>query len=156
MTTFEEQEQKVRTRFIQRFKKWFLAVKETDLYCQYDLDVTGNTYTKYKFEIKERGEKYSIHEYSGKTWIEKSKIEYFKKVLEEDPSIEIRYFVYFPDGYISFDINSRFKVLSSEVFYSFRTMGIPSTTLGESYKVQKHMCSLAANKIEYADKIVVF
>jgi hypothetical protein len=35
-------------------------------------------------------------------------------------------------------------------------MGIPSTTLGESYKIQKQMCSLAANIIEYADKIVVY
>ena len=157
MDTFMEQEQKIRNQFIQTFKKWFFAVKETtDPYCQYDLDATGNTYTKYKFELKERGDKYSIHDYSGKTWIEKTKIDYFKEVLEKNPEIQIRYFVYFKEGYISFDINNRFKVFSSEVLHSFRTMGIPSTTLGDTYKIQKHMCSLAANIIEYADKIVVY
>jgi hypothetical protein len=157
MDAFQEQEEKIRNRFIKDFNRLFICIKPTeDTYSNYDLDSTGHTKMVYKWELKERSEKYSIHQYSGRTWIEKTKLDFFKKCINENPNVHCRYFIYFPDGWISYDISGRFKVSSSEVLHVFMTNGLPSTTMGnESYKRQKMVGQLAANILEYEDKIHV-
>jgi len=155
LNAFELQELKVRNRWIKEFSKWCFKIKETDIYTNYDLDITGHTYMVYKFELKERGDNYSIYQYSGRSWIEQTKLDYFKLCYKSNPNIHCKYFIYFKDGWISYDITNRIKVRTSEVLHVF-PVNLPSTTLGTSYGRTKYVAQLACNLMEYEDKIYVY
>jgi hypothetical protein len=155
-TPFEIQEQQSRQKFIQLLGKWFYKIKPSeDPYSHYDLDATGNSFTVYKIELKERSDKYSLREYSGRTWIEDTKLNYFKSCFKHNPNIRCLYFVFFKDGYISYDITGRLQAGTSEVLYTFMVT-LPSQTLGTCYGRQKWVGQLAANPIEYQDKIFCY
>jgi len=147
---FELQEERTRGQFVQMFRQYFKKIVNKPLFCSHDLDATGNTGHRYSIEIKER--ELLLKDISGNTWIEDTKLQHFEELLKNDPKLIILYFNFYPDGYISFDISSRFEHCSSEVLYVF-PVWLKSTTMGTGYITQKWVGSLHANKIEYRDKI---
>lgn len=154
--TFEEYELIGRKKFTNDYQKYFQRIEaETDQYSNFDLMATGYTKRVYKIEIKVRGDNYSIYQYSGRSWIEKVKIEYFRLQYKENPNIICLYVVYFNDGCCIYDMTGRIAVGSSEVLHIFMVGGMPSSTAGQSYSRQKLVGQLALNPVEYQDKLYV-
>lgn len=153
--TFKQLEEKSRQRFVDELGKYFKKIIPTEnRYDKYDLDATGQTNTRFKIEIKERGDKYSVYTHSGSTFMEDVKRDYFKECIKYDKDIVCIYFIFFKDGWISFNINERFKAGTSEILYSFG-FNMPNINRTTYSIVEKKVCELRYNN-EYKDRMKVY
>lgn len=154
LNAFQIQENKTYERFKRDFGKWFKAMEQAVEFAHYDVRATGHTGIIYLIELKER--EYSMFKISGSTYIEETKTKFFTDVHRMFPAYKLLYFNYYLDeGYISFDINSRIDNHSSELLHVF-IINLPAKTYGGTYTKNKWVSSLAANPIEYSDKVFVY
>lgn len=124
----DQQEKTDREQFIQLFAGWFKTL--TQLPNNSSIDLSGITTTGQMcfVEIKERDDIenpcFQICYLSGATYIEKTKLDYFKDLHKTYPTAKLVYINFFKssNSYLSFDITSRLKNRSSEILASFELL----------------------------------
>jgi hypothetical protein len=149
-----EQEQRVRNKYINRNGKFFDSLTPTENpFENYDLDgIRGEV--SFKLELKERGEKYDIHQYSGSTIIEMTKVDFFKTIIEEDPEAQCLYVSYYSGGedFISFNITNR--LLAGDDILQPHILMCQKSEFGSRVKVPKMVVDLGFSN-KYGDKMVI-
>lgn len=153
---YTQQEQDDRMRFIAEFGKYFTKYVYMPISCHYDIKATGNTGEVFMIEIKVR--KYSVNAISASTMIEGIKLNDYKAEyrLHRLNNVRIIYFNYCTNGYLSFDLSSRYMAGSSEVLYTY-SMNLPSKTLESKGNSDKNVGSLMFDTSgNYHDRMKVY
>jgi hypothetical protein len=139
MNQFTKQDNQIRQRFANEFKKGILKVELPPAYASHDIDFTGKTsLTVYKVELKQRD--YLIEDLIGGLYFEQSKYNHFKILNRLEPNAELLYFNYFKDGWYSLNISNRFRQKSPDL--DLVSTLVPLTTLGSRELIQKQVCKL--------------
>lgn len=151
MNNFETDDLIGRKKFKQDFRKHYI-MQDTQEYDHTDIMLTAcTTGCIYNTEIKNRS--YSIDEIGNSSYLEKTKLDYFREQYRHDSSICYVYFNYYSDGgWIAFDMSNRIKYGLGLDKQS--QMLLPATSSYDNGSKMKDVISLSyTNSIYVQDKM---
>ena len=153
-------EDQVREKFTNQFGFMFSSMQwSTNFYEGYDLLATSIHGEQYVVEIKQRGLNKSICNFSGHTYLELPKktvmvqlYDYYVKVKHMPcNAVKCILFVYYPDGWLAYNISKRIERNSIDLNV-FQT-NMQSSTMNGGYMKSKDVSSLRFYK-GYGDAMV--
>lgn len=144
---------------ITEFSKYFIKIidmNKINRYSKHDYEATGLTTSNElrKIFIEEKLRiKYDIHQYSASTLIEKTKVDHFQKLQEENPGAIIYYIVMCQEGWIVFNITNRFK---DNYKWNWTERFLPHSTYFKNRNYEEEITDMIACTFSYKDKIKLY